>query len=682
MNTFDDELVMRAEGTVAAENPRALPKPPVTPDRSEQLRKNARAVAFQCPAGDRGMDEIEGKVAVVLKRFQPAPDDPAYLELKQFVSYVCGAHGKNPAFHFFAVMDDEIRKIHGSGGTAYPWFLFGKQAVVEDPVSGSNLPSKVFPKSFSVTPGKDKAFKSLPLCMAKLRLLNSLGYDIYGYPNPMMYGRRTHLTVPCVHFLLAEGDGDLEPQLRACQELKDDIGVAVFSGGRSVYMLFRLPSPVWNRSYLPSRELLDMARNPKRLEKKRSVQDTLTELLDKGFHKRDGEDGDFRRAAGRLLAHIRDATGLCLDTPVTDNIASLTRIPGFEYGRTGRLSKIVHFNPAAEWNPWAAGNDKGVEPKDGHGGGGGRGAVIPDPSPTTAATAEAKKDPRESAQAGTTPLAGKDTTRAYPSLILTIDVNEAPAGCGKYLDDLDEYEELVQFGVPCTGQRRALHRRLLNVARILGWGKVEADGFFAVDEQRTALEWERILLVDGDNISVPVQQDIEEMRVLAREENGKRRPLLFAVPDCTRLPDLDDDRLRTLRRRLEWLVADDAGGGLVPASEASTVVAGACNIVSAVLWDRIRRFPAQCRAGKVNIMAKEMQAECPYRRWRPVRDWMFARNIISRKDGEYVPRRKTYAYWVNIPLTLWLLGFGTKELVWRYDTPAVTGQVRSAGHNP
>ena len=294
--------------------------------------------------------------------FVPAEDDPRLDELRQFLSFIFIGWRTNAPFYFFPKMRDEIRSLHRhryQDGT-YPECLFGRPTCFENR-QGWLEPKMIFCHYTSCGRGKNGDFRSLRRQMGKLLLLNALGYDIYGCPNPILYRNRMQRTIPWIVNLVAESDdATIKDQKECVRRMAGKVGAVVFSGRRSYHQYFRLAAPIRN-PHAVTPEQLDRRMPPGAMAGGRPwTRWHLVMALKRSNELATIPVEPFRYAADLLRGLILERAGVQLCPDTLFNFSCLARVPGFAHAGSGERSELFSVDPKAVYSTSSLGEPDDV----------------------------------------------------------------------------------------------------------------------------------------------------------------------------------------------------------------------------------------------------------------------------------------------------------------------------------
>jgi hypothetical protein len=640
---------------------------------------------------------VEGENAMA-KRLKPAKDDPRLIECRRFLQALTTARGDDLPILFHVVMRDSVADVHSAppkGRHRLPAKLFGSMTAFSN--EGKKGLRSSLGRAFSVTPGKNGSFPMLATVMGRLFLLNALGYDIHVTANGMLFNHRCKKTCPFVRVLVVELDNaTLDEQKALLDAIRPMVAAAVFSGKRSIHLFIPLARPL---------------RNPHCIEAKNWRQFRVLKLSGKlacKFHVPMAE-----QAAQALRLIVKEKSGQEPDMQVLSNFACLTRAPGFRHGETGRLSMLLHDDPRAKWdNPtalrsveedtfneaipvWASMGQAWGPLK-----GGKEGAPCEE---SVSATNEGVSDIANERQNVGIQGTGNETherpeqkqetiinarggylkkaqpTRPTTEPVLSKDVNKAakatPKSC--FLDDLDEFERLLVGGIPIRHQRLKMHGVVLNATRTLGW-MPKADAApesWVMAKDRLLRNW-RIIMekTSPGNVGIAAIEDAISdfaQHIDSSFKNGKLTSFKPRMPDFRSLPDLSDDSIEPIRRRLLDLMVV----GILPsldggARRMQSGAMGIARIIVGMLWPLAQSVPQQCLDGTASLSAAKLRALCPSRRHKPVVLWLAEANVLRVTRGDYarfdpdIGRGRTRLWRVNLPLLAWISGVNKERLSW------------------
>lgn len=476
--------------------------------------------------------------------------------------------------------------------------------------------------------------------LARLHELNAQGYDIYFCVNPLIHPRRCQKAVLMARNILIEMDhSDMETQREMLERYKSNIASATYSGSRSLHMIVKMNPPLWN----PNRVVRMMV--PRLKEGQTSARwPQYVEL------------------ANRWISRI-EMLGHSIDNRAAKDYARLSRVPGFLHAGTGTVSALEHLDAKASWD-WRAETEADVEP----------------PEPTDeevdacfeAREAEVPEHIKERIWGldvlfpdivGTArPLTGEMSSPAVSSrsresndkppyqstslsrvghIIKTSTTNVVRNTPQRsFLDDLDDFENLLRTGLPGRGTRMRLHKMAFTAARVFGLSK-----------KRLTAKWRRVIKANPEGTDKELDKAVASLLGDWRANKGFR----LYLPDVTKLPTIDQEKTGLLETRL----------GKMKCPEPRK----AARIVTRVVLPVIRKTPRQCIRGTAGINSTMLREAANIRGesrgYRRTWEWMQKARIVVCTNREYSPGIQTRMYRVNIPLVLWLCGYRTEELDWR-----------------
>ncbi|HTS18011.1 MAG TPA: hypothetical protein VMP11_10600 [Verrucomicrobiae bacterium] len=322
----------------------------------------------------------------------------------------------------------------------------------------------------------------------------------------------------------------------------------------------------------------------------------------------------FHRKAEKLEALAR-SEGVNPDPNVLKNFASLVRCPGFRHSLTGRMARLIHVRSGSVPSSSGAGGGDTV---------GWKGVV----------GVETRNRGVESEKTGVSVEEARPEGRAGNPML------QAPDTVGtSFLDDLDRYQRLKTEGIPARHRRVGLHRVMFTAGRLWGW---------LDDEHRLREGWRAILSIHPHNIGCSVDQGVEDIVRHA----GEAGDFKFHLPCARALPDLDQGRVTVLQEHLQ--------------AEGCPHSVSASRIIARVLYPIVRRCPGACLDGTAAVRSREVQLASVNQQYKPAMEWLETHNIMVVANRSYSPGIRSRLYRINVPLVLWLLGFRTADLVWRW----------------
>lgn len=443
--------------------------------------------------------------------------------------------------------------------------------------------------------------------LTALHEINRQGYDIFFAINPMSCRRRCQKTVTMAKHVLIESDkNDINAQLRFLKEHDANIVSAVHSGGKSIHSLVRIAPPRWHMGRVCWREASRLGRG-----------DTKATWP------------EYRLMGDHWIAEAHEH-GVEIDTAAAHDHARVSRVPGFLHSKTGRGAEVVLLNPSASWD-WKDSMRSSIlsiyENQDNDD----SFSLLNPKTESFCELGETYKDLEETRE------------NREPA---TKHVVRDPEKHGRskppkdsFLDLLDNFETLRQNGLPGRHVRRSMHRALFETARVFKW-----------TETRMAEEWARVIQRNPAATVETVEGAVEDMlrAFKATDEIG------IYLPNLTRLPEINEDNIGTLRNRLDGLGCKETGKAL--------------RIIAKVIFPLLKTSTGKCamRAVRIKSVALRNAANSRerYRGHKEVWQWMQSSNIVKCTKFKYAPGKASRLYLINIPIILWLLGFTTEELVW------------------
>ena len=453
-----------------------------------------------------------------LAAFLPAEDDPRLGELRRFLIFVTKGWPSGIPFYFFPKMREEIRLLHRHEhmGGAFPESLFGRPTSVRNP-KGEIIPTTFFCPYTSCGRGKQGDFPSLRRQMGKLLLLNALGWDVFGCPNPILYRCRIQRTIPAIHNLVAESDeASLVEQEDAIRKMQGIVGAVVFSGNRSFHQYFRLRSPIVN-PHVVTPEELDGMKHAVTLTGGRTVTGWhVVQSMKRAKKLPPIPVEPFRYAADLLRGLILERGGIRLCPSTLFNFSCLSRVPGFIHTGSGGLARLTYVDADAavygnsrcepddvRYSPFwrkelgipeedvfppkhGDRSDRSASAPSGLEGIGHYGLTIEEKNGTEAGdrTDSHAQPPTGNSQGGETsiPVNTKGTTKC----------RSVPART--FLDDLSDFEEMKSIGIRSRGTRRSFHKLMIKVALVRGWHKASYRRLFLPRRAKSMVSWRALLL--------------------------------------------------------------------------------------------------------------------------------------------------------------------------------------------
>lgn len=131
----------------------------------------------------------------------------------------------------------------------------------------------------------------------------------------------------------------------------------------------------------------------------------------------------------------------------------------------------------------------------------------------------------------------------------------------------------------------------------------------------------------------------------------------FHLPNTAVLPELEQQEIKGARQRVETMGSVDS--------------VSASRIIAKVLYPKVQECPQACQRGTVAVSSRQLQAVSVGKRYKPAVRWLHQNNILVLKNPQYQPGERSRLYFVNIPAILWLLGFRSQDLIWKWDSMAV-----------
>lgn len=484
--------------------------------------------------------------------------------------------------------------------------------------------------------------------LAQLHALNAQGYDIYFCINPLIHPRRCQKAVLMARNILIEMDhSDMDAQMAMLDRFRNNIVSATYSGGRSIHMIVRLDPPLWNPNRV-GRRFISGLKDGKTSAK-------WPQYLD---------------LANRWISRF-EMLGQSVDNKAARNYAQLSRVPGFLHAGTGVVATLKHLDRNMSWN-WMeevkTDNNQEYEPTaeelDAHYESleaevsehdrdriFGRDVLFPEvdisqssiPRPMVVNNSQkegVKLAPMAEAKA-LEPSPSLGETGGLDGLVCdTSTTNVMYTRPRKsFLDDIEDYERLIQTGLPGRGTRMKYHKVVFTVARIFHW-----------TEERLATEWRHIIEKNPEGTD---KTPDEAVASLLGDWRANKSHTLY-LPDVTKLPEFDQGKMGLLETRL----------GAMGCKEPRK----AARIIARVILPLIQKIPRQCIKGTAGIKSIKLQEATNIRGesrgYRQTWEWMQKVGIVACTNKKYMPGSQIRTYWVNIPVVIWLCNYRTEELVW------------------
>jgi hypothetical protein len=526
----------------------------------------------------------------------------------------------------------------------HPHEIAGRETIYPDGKTVRLMPRR-FLDPFTRTPTSTKTTN-----LAALHELNSHGYGIYFAINPMLGRRRCQKAVLMAKHILIESDNsDVETQMGFLDVFEKNVVSSVHSGGKSIHHLIRITPFRWN---------------PHRV---RSLKAAMA--LGKGDTRAPWQEYRDMADYWRTMA---STVGVKADDAVAHDYARVSRVPGFKHQGTGKVSTVVRLNPKASWDwreamaGWKDGEED--EPEDGDveahraereaslGEGvrdmlNGDDCLFPELSPFGRGRQPWWEEGVNDEYDGR-PVAGlrgdqedlkedlEERDTATSDVVRTVQqpvVFKTPAT--SFLDSLDQFHIIRRYGLPGRHTRRNMHRALFEAVRVFDWSPVK------MSEQ-----WAAVIQKNLTATAETVESAVADMMVAWRASPG----VGIYLPDLTRLPELDQAHMATLRSRLELMGCRET----VKASQ----------IISKVILPLIRTLPMKCLDGTLGIPATGLRDASNIRGQprghKAVWTWMQAIGFTACTQVWCAPGISTRQYRVNVPLVIWACGYRTAELNW------------------
>jgi hypothetical protein len=319
-------------------------------------------------------------------------------------------------------------------------------------------------------------------------------------------------------------------------------------------------------------------------------------------------------AFDEIASHVEELArneGFIADTGPLHNFAGLVRCPGFAHPLTGNMATLVHLKE----------RDGKIEQTEEVAADAGQWDQVAVEVEVAVESVPAVEEPSPQSSAGATMLSGGNP--------------EKPT----FLDDLETFERLKIEGIPARHQRIRLHHVLFTAARLWRWSAAQLQE-----------HWRQIVSIHPANIGCSVEEAVADVR-RHWQEAGQFQ---FRLPNTATLPpQLEAHEIELARQRLEAMGCTDS--------------VSAARIVGLVCYPKIRECPQACQRGTVAIRSQQLQAVSVGKRYRPPLEWLKHNNLLVTTDRHYRPGQRSRLFFVNAPLVLWLLGFRTCDLVWKWD---------------
>ncbi len=484
--------------------------------------------------------------------------------------------------------------------------------------------------------------------LARLHELNAQGYDIYFCVNPLIHPRRCQKSVLMARNILIEMDeSSMDIQLEMLKIFKSNIVSATYSGGRSLHMIVKLDLPLWN----PNR-----------------VGRMMVHRLKKG--ETSARWPQYVDLANRWISRF-GMLGHTVDYRAAKDYARLSRVPGFRHAGTGVVSTLEHLDRNMSWdwkNEIEAEDNQECEPtveevdlrhrmreaglseydRDRICG---RDVLFPEVVNTQSSIPKPRGG-SSSQKEGVNDVSGAEGRALEPSPRLggteglygldrnTSTTNVMSTSTRKsFIDDIEDYDRLIQTGLPRRGTRMIIHKVVFTVARIFNW-----------TEERLATEWRHIIEINPEGTDKTPEVAAAS---LLGDWRANRNHSLY-LPDVTKLPEFDQGKIGVLETRL-------GGMGCKEPRKAARIIAK-------VILPIIQKIPRQCVEGTAGIKSIKLQEAANIRGtsrgYRQTWEWMQSAGIVICTNKKYMPGSQIRMYWVNIAAVLWLCGFRTDELDW------------------
>ena len=444
--------------------------------------------------------------------------------------------------------------------------------------------------------------------VSQLRDLNELGYDIYFVANPLLCSKRCQKTVRVARHLVIESDiASLDNQWAVLEKYKDFFSALIFTGNKSYHAYAAIDPPMRNPNCVGYGEIRKLGKDTSAKWKQ------------------------YVDLAKCWIEEMR-GNGIDVDPLVIKDYSRVSRVPGFKHAKTGKECEIKRLNPQAlDFFPKNYANDDialilGSDES-------GRPQIPSSPEKSCRVQLESPLVPywylgtayRFSSYSGSWRVEG-----AWRNIVMT-DLKPGST----YLDDLEIYWQLKRYGIPRRHERIRLHKALFTVARVFCWSK-----------EKLGEEWLSIVKINPNHIGCSKEEAVED---ICRHFNSAERLPIY-LPNATTIPEPNVAHEIHLESSLEEMQCPD--------------ITNTKRLIVRVLLPLIKQFPVQCCRGMLGIKSKDMLLATIKGKYTPALTWMLQNRLISMTRKGYFVGIMTRTYAVNIPLILFLMGYGSKELDW------------------
>lgn len=488
--------------------------------------------------------------------------------------------------------------------------------------------------------------------VAKLEQWNGIGYDIFSTANPLTYKRRMQLTVSEIRHLTIESDFlTMTEQTAFLEMLKPSLKAAVHTGNKSVHFYIPLEPAIRNPHCLYGNRYRDIdAKDPKA-----EPEIIIPEC----------------EAVKAYWQRQLEAWSFPPDRTVLSDFAKLLRVPYFTHGKSGKEATVLFmdseqknvFRPSLtflsdsidlnaegkkQWDQIRQATLTGKDSillsdredqadRDSHNPGNARVSIS---GKQASAAVPGKKGTSARGQKGKAKNIGvciQDMTMLYTQ------ASPKPSD-RRFLDDLEDYFDLMRNGLPAKGTRFSFHPVMFTARRA-----------FRMNDEEMLARWKAIIGKAPDSTAMTAHEAAADLlsewqRVQKREGSwkGADQEGRLWLPNTSQLPDLDSVRMDHLKRNLKAWGCQN--------------VTGTANLISRVLYPLVKDRPNLCLAGTVSIPSRSMRAVSV--RYKAVLAWLASVRVMEIRDSSYTPGHRSMLYYVSVPLVLYLLGFKTADLDW------------------
>jgi len=543
------------------------------------------------------------------KHSQIADDNPKPPRTKEFLKehaqtirdFLVALFGEDEQVWIFPAITDEK---FNSNKNLIPACLHGK-SLTYSAKDSDEMKNRRF-----VLPFSRKSSSCGTQQVSKLWEFADLGYDIYFCINPLTTNKKCQRTVRQGVNILIESDTEsLERQKEVLLQNKAIIRAALYTGSKSIHAYIHLTPPLWNPNQVGYKQA-------KGLKNKKCLFPDFVTTSDAIINR--FESQDFK-----------------VDTGPARDWTRVSRLPGFPHGKTGKPSEVLWINPASSYDTDTIVKNKLFN------------LLMPDDSCTESSSQinssisvhnkhfndsldlDSSKSPPELSVIPVKHVSEETTNNKAITKIVKHK--------GSYLDSLQAIEACLRHGITQRGTRRKLQYDLMVTGIIMGW-----------DESRLMDVWKSILLTGEPSIGCSTDKAQREFESVLIK---KTSPSIFkenmrTIPHVS--PSLDKKRAQSLF--YEFPAGKEEGKNIL-------------RLLSQVVLPKIRKLPLEVGTGRLNITAKEMLAACLRGKYRPALDWLIINNFVQITN-EYTFKKRARAYWVNVPLVNYLMGFKTEDLDW------------------